>query len=184
MRKGDLKENDSKFRSVEVTRAFQYNAVLPDWRLDFGQIEWELGGERQSRLSGSLQPSIITKMNDPKQKWFSFSFDKQFVPCMEYWEMWPMLEQKDLWSGIVLGIRVWNLPFERSHADLAALFPTCLSICQKLFFDTSEIDLPDFHQAENRRNLNRQTEKNGKTVLSTIWLRINGISPEIVAAKS
>ena len=128
MRKGDLKENDSKFRSVEVTRAFQYNAALPDWRLDFGQIEWELGGERQSRLSGSLQPSIITKMNDPKQKWFSFSFDKQFVPCMEYWEMWPMLEQKDLWSGIVLGIRVWNLPFERSHADLAALFPTCLSV--------------------------------------------------------
>ena len=49
-------------------------------------------------------------------------------------------------------------------------------------FDTSEIDLPDFHQAENRnswRNLNRP-EKNGncKTVLSTIWLRLNGISPD------
>ena len=58
----------------------------------------------------------------------------------------------------------------------------------KTLFDTSEIDLPDFHQAENRRNLNRQTEKNGKanlkTVLSTIWLRINGISQEIVATKS
>ena len=109
-------------------RALFNTMALPDWRLDFGQIEWELGGERQSRLSGSLQPSIITKMNDPKQKWFSFSFDKQFVPCMEYWEMWPMLEQKDLWSGIVLGIRVWNLPFERSHADFAALFQTCLSV--------------------------------------------------------
>ena len=154
-----------------------HTMVLPDWRLDFGQIEWELGGERQSRLSGSLQPSIITKMNDPKQKWFSFSFDKQFVPCMEYWEMWPMLEQKDLWSGIVLGIRVWNLLFERSHADFAALFPTCLSVknsfwhLRNWFARFSSSWEPKEFESANRK----------KTFLSTIWLRINGIAPEIVA---
>ena len=55
---------------------------------DWVRSRWQTtrAAAKQSRLSGSLRLSIITKMNDPKQKWFRC---KQFVlssPCNRIFE--------------------------------------------------------------------------------------------------
>ena len=110
-----------------------------------------------------------------------------------YWEMWPMPEQKDLWSGIVICIRVWNLTFERSHADFGTFPDLSISLSSTLFDDEFLTPQKLICQIFIRLRteilegiLNRPEKKmerptpltNCKTVLSTIWLRLNGISPD------